>query len=66
MKLEDTRIYVGGLFRCCTGTVGHEYNDPSLKLEIGSESSCKYCKNRFILREKKGNEQHPHWELIED
>ena len=64
MKLGDTRISIGGVYRCCLATVGHEYSKDE-NIEIGAKSSCKHCGSKFILKEKKVNcinQEYPCWE----
>jgi DNA-directed RNA polymerase subunit RPC12/RpoP len=64
MKLDDTRVHIGGVLRCCLSTIGHEYNKDD-NLEIGAKSSCKYCGTKFVLKEKKiryDNKEYPCWE----
>lgn len=57
MKLEDTRISIGGIFRCCVGTVAQEYEGK--EVQLGYTSSCKFCKNKFVLRDV--GKEHPFW-----
>lgn len=52
MKLDDTRIPIGGVLRCCLTTIGHEFGSQD-DVKIGAESRCKYCNQLFILREPK-------------
>ena len=61
MKLDDTRIPIGGVIRCCLGTIGHEFGTQN-DVEIGAESRCKHCNQLFILREPTGTNKHPFWE----
>ena len=62
MKLDDTRIPIGGVLRCCLTTIGHEFGSQD-DVEIGAESRCKYCNQLFILREpKEVKNGHAFWE----
>jgi hypothetical protein len=47
-KLEDTGIEIGGVFRCCTGTVAREYTGQIVK--VGATSQCQQCKRKFTLK----------------
>ena len=61
MKLDDTRIPIAGVLRCCLTTVGHEFGSQD-DINIGTESRCKYCNQLFILREPKERGAHAFWE----
>jgi hypothetical protein len=61
MKLDDTRIHIGGVLRCCLSTIGHEF-DSGADIKVGAESRCKYCNQLFILQEPKERGEHAFWE----
>ena len=58
MKLDETRISIGGTFRCCLSSVASEYLNK--EVEIGNISECKYCHEKFILEDDKM------WRVITD
>ena len=50
--LSETRIRVGGVFRCCHASVAHEYeaiNGLLTVVEIGAKSKCQHCDTTFTL-----------------
>lgn len=50
--LSKTAVEMGGVFRCCLGTVAIEYEGKKVKL--GDTSSCKHCKCEFVLVKNSG------------
>jgi hypothetical protein len=59
MKSEDTRIEQAGVFRCCLASVARERLGE--EVNVGDESSCDYCGERFRLVE--GWVWKPLWQL---
>jgi len=57
MKLEDTRIQIGGVMRCCHASVAEEYRDTGV--ELGATSKCPHCGTTFTLRHH--DEPCPEW-----
>jgi len=55
MKLEDTKIKVGGVLRCCIADVACEYEGK--EVELGATSSCPHCGEKFTLV----MDQYPVW-----
>lgn len=50
MKVDETRLAIGGLMRCCTGTLSkwaQEHQDE--ELEDGTIVECEYCSESMIL-----------------
>jgi len=56
MKMKDTRIQIGGVFRCCFHI---EAELLERDCEFGDTRICPYCNREFELRDKKGT---PTWE----
>ena len=56
-NLEDTRIEIAGVCRCCLATVAEEYKDK--KVMLGDKSQCLHCKTPFTLIKRKGSR--PSW-----
>lgn len=52
MKIEDTRIAVVGVFRCCVETVATEYKEGQ-EVQIGDKSKCQHCYEKFTLIQEK-------------
>lgn len=48
-KPEPPRVFIGGLFRCCTGTLDELYEAGQLKQEEGETITCKYCKRPTMV-----------------
>lgn len=57
IAITDTRIEMGGVMRCCLGTVAEEYlgtdGAESQKVSIGAKSQCRHCKQQFTLVDEK-------------
>lgn len=49
MKAKDTRIPIGGVFRCCLATVATELLNSDF--ELGTKSACMHCKRTFELKD---------------
>ena len=58
MHLHDTVIQIGGVFRCCLGSVASEYKEK--EVELGDTSECKYCHEKFTLLDM-GYKNPPKW-----
>lgn len=58
MQLSETRIPVGGNFRCCLESVGIDHLGRDV--EAGDISQCLHCRAKFVLSEDKI------WRRIED
>lgn len=69
-SLEDTRIEIAGVIRCCLQDVAIEYKDKPV--ELGYKSQCPHCKTRFTLIWKttqRGNGYplwKPDWQIADD
>lgn len=62
MKLSDTRIPLGGIYRCCLADVATEYDGK--EIELGMKSTCHHCKTEFTLvAGNKYPEWKPDWQL---
>ncbi len=49
MKISETTIPTGGVFRCCLSSVAADLED----VNIGDKAKCKHCKEEFVLAENK-------------
>ena len=45
MKVRDRRVYIGGLFRCCSAVLGESHDMTA----IGDELTCPYCQRVLIV-----------------
>jgi hypothetical protein len=45
MKITDTKIESGGVYRCCLESIGSKLKTA----EIGDKDKCKYCNEPFTL-----------------
>ena len=61
MKLDDTRVPIGGVLRCCLTTIGHEFGSQE-EIQVGAESRCKYCNQLFVLKEPTDQNKYHWWE----
>lgn len=59
MNVQDTRVPQAGVMRCCLASVAEEYVGSKEGVELGFESSCKYCKRKFRLIDT--GRPHPVW-----
>ena len=55
MKIEDTRIQIGGVYRCCLESVAADLKE----VEIGDKAECEHCKQGFTLIDGAG--KYPKW-----
>jgi hypothetical protein len=49
MKMGETKISIGGLMRCCIGTL--DESDLDREVHSGDVVHCKWCKSSMILEE---------------
>lgn len=61
--LDETRIEVAGVLRCCLATVAEEYQGKDgpvgdQRVTLGMKSKCRHCKQTFTLVEAN---PHPKW-----
>jgi hypothetical protein len=62
MNLQDTRIEMAGVMRCCHGTVAEEYTGKDVHL--GYRSQCRDCREPFTLMLKQKTPTWvPDWQL---
>ena len=47
MKIRETSVTGGGVFRCCHAYF--ENIDPNVEVQIGEKRSCIHCKENFTL-----------------
>lgn len=56
--LVQTRIEMGGVYRCCLATVGVDHEQK--KIAMGAKSICTHCKTGFTLV-RFSRHKHPTW-----
>jgi len=61
--LNDTRIEMAGVMRCCLATVAEEYQgkdgpEGDQRVTLGMKSQCRHCKQPFTLV---AAQLHPKW-----
>lgn len=51
--INETKIPMPGIFRCCLASVAIEFidddNKKGKKVDIGTKSYCKHCNREFML-----------------
>lgn len=52
VSIEDTRITMAGVMRCCIGTIGESFLGGTVV--EGQSDSCPHCKQEFLLVKRDG------------
>jgi len=61
VSVADTRIAIGGAFRCCLETVATEFIDAGKRVRVGARSRCHHCDAEFVLT---AVSPYPLWRLV--
>lgn len=46
MKIKDTQIVTGGVFRCCLASIAE---DLEKDCQVNDKHTCKHCRSMFVL-----------------